>query len=112
MLPSAREYYIAPDGADRARARARRASAAAVWTAPVSLPVLTQGVLEVSLARGGVAVAVATCRRFRRPPQPAVATSKRRILSRGAASQPRPRAALWPVTRAKLSMYKDTVENY
>ena len=37
--------------------------------------------------------------------------SKRRILSRGAASQPRPRAALWPVSRAKLSMYDYTVEH-
>ena len=46
------------------------------------------------------------------PPKLAVATSKRRILSRGAASQPRPRAALWPVSRAKLSMYDYTVENY
>ena len=33
------------------------------------------------------------------------------MLSRGAASQPHPRVALWPVSRAELSMYDDTVEN-
>ena len=93
MLPSARENGIAPEGEDRARARARRASAAAVWTAPVSLPVHTQGVLEVSLASGGVAAAAATCRRFRRPPQPAeLPISAESFPGRGISAAPAGRA--------------------